>query len=107
MDYNDLIKLVLVLSCIVLPALGVTLHLVLRPLIDAILRLKQEGLLPTRNPAGLEQDMTFLGLEVQRLREELALMQREASPLASIVAPGRPTPLPPPRETADEAPLGD
>lgn len=80
MDVDDIIKLCIVFSLVVLPALAVTARFALKPIVDAILRLKEGGMLPAAaSAAGAEPPA--LTAEMRQLREELALLQQTVTQL--------------------------
>ncbi len=68
MDSGDIIELSLVFSLVVLPALGITARLALKPIVDAILRLK-EGMdsRPAAEVQHLVEEVRQLRATVERL----------------------------------------
>ncbi len=74
MRFEDFLGYAMVISLVVIPALGLTARFALKPIVDALLRLKEGGLLPS--PMRSTEDMPMLVAEVRRLREEVALLQQ-------------------------------
>ncbi|MDB4947473.1 MAG: hypothetical protein JWM27_122 [Gemmatimonadetes bacterium] len=75
MPTKDIILLSLVFSVVVAPALGITARFAIKPIVDALLRLKEGGVLPgaqTTALAGAEAQA-----EVRQLREEVARLAGE------------------------------
>lgn len=80
MEPNDIVKFLVVTSVVVLPALAITARFALKPIVDAILRLKEGGVLATESAATL-RDVT---LELQQLRAEVAEMKGEMARLQDV-----------------------
>jgi hypothetical protein len=85
MSVDDIIKLCIVTSLVVLPALAVTARFALKPIVDAILRLKEGGLLPN-GAAAAGQELPLLTAEVRQLREEMAQLQQSVTRLQDAEA---------------------
>jgi hypothetical protein len=77
MDPHEMVQTLLVISVVVVPALGVTARFALKPIVDAILRLKESGLISGPGDAAAQQ----LAVQVQELRGEVAAMQRQLGEL--------------------------
>lgn len=79
MDGEDIIILAMLVFLVIVPALGVTARFALKPIVDALLRLKEGGLLPTalRNA----DDAASLTAEVRQLRVEIAQLQQSVARL--------------------------
>jgi hypothetical protein len=82
MDVDEIIQLCVILSLVVLPAMALTARFALKPIVDAILRLKEGGVLPgsAALPAGM-QDLPLLVSEVRHLRDEMAQLQQTVGQL--------------------------
>ena len=81
MDMDEVIQLAVIMSLVVLPALALTARFALKPIVDAILRLKEGGVLPGSSlPAGA-QDLPLLVTEVRHLRDEMAQLQQTVAQL--------------------------
>ena len=79
MDVDEVIQLAVIMSLVVLPALALTARFALKPIVDAILRLKEGGVLPGSSlPAG---DLPLLVTEVRHLRDEMAQLQQTVAQL--------------------------
>jgi hypothetical protein len=81
MNGEEIIELAAVLSVVVLPMMAVTLRLTLRPLVEAILRLR-EGLRADAGPPLAGADAA----ELARLREEVARLHRTVARLQEAEA---------------------
>jgi hypothetical protein len=68
MDATELARFLVILSVVVLPAMAITVRFALKPVLDAILRLKEGGVLPSATAS--------VTAEVQQLREEVAELHR-------------------------------
>lgn len=79
MQTDDIIKLLLTCSVIVLPALGLTARFALKPIVEAILRLKDGGVLP--GDSGPAAEMRQLREEVHALRHELGQVRTDVERL--------------------------
>ncbi|MBV9110704.1 MAG: hypothetical protein JO306_14935 [Gemmatimonadetes bacterium] len=73
MEFNDLIKLLVICSVIVLPMLALTARFALKPIVDALLRLKVGGVLPGEGSAA--EEMRLLRGELRQMHDELAQMR--------------------------------
>ncbi|HEX8905586.1 MAG TPA: hypothetical protein VF771_12120 [Longimicrobiaceae bacterium] len=80
MEPNDIVKFMVICSVVVLPALAITARFALKPIVDAILRLKEGGVLATES-AGALRDVTA---EIQQLRAEVAEMRGEMARLHDV-----------------------
>jgi hypothetical protein len=100
MPFEDIFRLLLICSVIVLPALTLTLRFALKPIVDAMLRLREAGVL-----AGDRAEIHHVVEELQHLRGEVAEMKSELArvgeaqrfqlALGAGAAPAAPAPLPP------------
>ncbi|HEX8245616.1 MAG TPA: hypothetical protein VF541_19040 [Longimicrobium sp.] len=79
MEANDIVKFMVICSVVVVPALGITARFALKPIVDAILRLKEGGVLPSDNFALRE-----VTTELQHLRAEVAEMKGEMARLQDV-----------------------
>jgi hypothetical protein len=70
MEFNNLIKLLVICSVIVLPMLALTARFALKPIVDALLRLKDGGVLPGEGSAA--EEMRLLRGELRQMHDELA-----------------------------------
>lgn len=71
MEPTDILELTIVFAVVVIPSLGITARFVLRPMVDALVRLKEGGVL-SGGAAG--QEVMQLRGEVRQLREEMAAL---------------------------------
>jgi len=81
MPFDDLIKLMLVSSLVVLPALGLTVRFALRPIVDAILRLKEGGVLSPDSSATLAAEIREMRAQLQHTHDEVAQVRQEMTRL--------------------------
>jgi len=82
MPVDDIVKLCMIMSLIVLPALAVTARFALKPIVDAILRLKEGGVLPSSaSSVAAGQDVALLTAEVRHLRDDVAQLQQSVAQL--------------------------
>ena len=81
MDVDDIVKLCVIMSVVVLPALAITARFALKPIVDAIVRLKEGGLLPGSQALAGSQDVAMLASEVRQLRDEMAQLQQSVAQL--------------------------
>lgn len=109
MPTDDIIELMLVCSLVVLPALGITARFAIKPIVDAILRLKEGGVLPGDSAAAIDAEVRQTRAEVIALREEMAHVRLELARMkeaenfhaalreapASAALPPSETPAPP------------
>ena len=78
METENVIELALVFSLVVVPALGITARIVLKPIVDALVRLKEGGVLSSGGPVA--------SAEFGQLREEIRQMREEMAQLSGTVA---------------------
>jgi len=71
MDSGDIIEIAMVFSLVVVPALGITARIVLKPIVDALVRLKEGGVLPSSG-VGSPSEMGLLREEIRQMRDEMA-----------------------------------
>ena len=81
MPVDDIIKLMLVMSVIVMPALGITARFALKPIVDALLRLRDGGVLPGDSSRIAAAEVSALTAHVARLEDELAQTRQEMARL--------------------------
>ncbi|HET7233649.1 MAG TPA: hypothetical protein VFJ16_26810 [Longimicrobium sp.] len=81
MPVDDIIKLVLVFSVVVLPMLAFTARFALKPIVDAIVRLKEGGMLPGDSPASVGAEVRQMRAELHDLHQELAQTRHEVARL--------------------------
>jgi hypothetical protein len=81
METDNVIELALVFSLVVVPALGITARIVLKPIVDALVRLKEGGVLPQLGAARMENEFLHLRDDVRQMREEMAQLN---SSIASL-----------------------
>lgn len=110
MRTDDIIALLLVCSLVVLPALGITARFALKPIVDAILRLKEGGVLPGDSAATLGAGVSQTRAELHALREEVAQMRVELARVqeaesfhAALRDPAAPASLPRSETAAPDA----
>jgi hypothetical protein len=102
MDTHDIIQSLIVVSVVVVPALGITARFALKPIVDAILRLREGGVLPGPTDATTHQ----LTSQVLEMRGEIAAIQRQLTEMRDAADFHRALQQPPtptlPRTTTDE-----
>ena len=76
--------LILVVSLVVLPALAITARFALKPIVDAILRLREGGVLPGSPAAASSQEVAMLASEVRHLRDEMAQLHQSVAQLQDV-----------------------
>jgi hypothetical protein len=81
MSPDDIVKLAMITSVVVLPALAITVRFALKPIVDAILRLKEGGVLPSSPSLAGNQEVAMLASEVHQLRDEMAQLQQTVAQL--------------------------
>ena len=81
MPVDDIAKLCVIFSLVVLPALAITARFALKPIVDAILRLKEGGLLSGPQNLAAGQEAPLLASEVRHLRAEVAQLQQSVAQL--------------------------
>jgi hypothetical protein len=82
MPVDDILKLCVILSLVVLPALAITARFALKPIVEAIVRLKEGGLIPSSAGAlGGSHDVALLTSEVRQMRDELTQLQHSVAQL--------------------------
>ena len=79
MNGEDVIIGALVIFLVIVPALAITARFALKPIVDALLRLKEGGLLPT--PVRSAEDVSMLAAEIRQLRGEVARLQETVARL--------------------------
>ena len=79
MPIDDILKLLLVFSLIVIPVLGITARFALKPIVDAILRLREGGFLQ-----GDRADLPDVATELRHLRAEVAEVRAEVARLQEV-----------------------
>ena len=77
MQTDAIIELLLVCSLVVLPALGITARFAIKPIVDAILRLKEGGVLPGESADALGAEVRQTRAELMALREEVTHVKLE------------------------------
>jgi TolA-binding protein len=77
MDPHEIVETIIVLSVVVVPALAVTARFALKPIVEAILRLKEGGLISGPGDHAAQQ----LVAEMRQLRGEISQMQRQINEL--------------------------
>jgi hypothetical protein len=80
MEPNEIVKFMVICSVVVVPALGITARFALKPIVDAILRLKEGGVLPSESTFALRE----VTAELQHLRAEVAEMKGEMARLQEV-----------------------
>ena len=73
MDTGDIVELSMVFALVVVPALGITARFVLKPVVDALVRLKEGGVLSS-GPARSAPEVLQLRDEVRQMRDEMAVL---------------------------------
>ena len=81
MDMDEIIEFCVITSLVVLPALALTARFALKPIVDAILRLKEGGVLPGSPAVAGSQDVALLTAEVRHLRDEVAQLHQSVAQL--------------------------
>jgi hypothetical protein len=81
MPVDDVIKLMIVSSLIVLPALGLTVRFALKPIVDAIMRLKEGGVLSPDTSSVLAAEIRQMRAELQQTHDEVAQVRQEMTRL--------------------------
>jgi hypothetical protein len=81
MPVDDVIKLMIVSSLVVLPALGLTVRFALRPIVDAIVRLKEGGVLSPDNSSVLAAEIRQMRAELAQTHDEVAQVRQEMTRL--------------------------
>ena len=80
MEPNEVVKFMVICSVVVLPALAITARFALKPIVDAILRLKEGGVISTDNAGTLREVV----IELQQLRAEVAEVKGEMERLRDV-----------------------
>jgi len=83
MGAEEIVKLAMVVSIFVLPAIALTTRFALKPIVDAILRLKEGGLIGSGASAGT-QEIPLLVAEVRQLRDEVAQLHQSVGQLQEV-----------------------
>src|SRR5215218_3688733 len=81
MPVDDIIKLLLVLSVVVVPALGITARIAIKPIVEAILRLRDGGVIPGESVAALSGDVRQLRAELQNVHDEMSQVRADVARL--------------------------
>ena len=81
MDMDEIVELSIVMSLVVMPALALTARFALKPIVDAILRLKEGGVLPGSPAVAGSQDVALMTTEVRHLRDEVAQLHQSVAQL--------------------------
>ncbi|MBV9773347.1 MAG: hypothetical protein JO040_05330 [Gemmatimonadetes bacterium] len=81
MNPEEIAKLSVLFSVVVLPALAVTARFALKPIVDAILRLKEGGVLSNNAVSGTDP---MLLAEIRQMREEMAQLQQSVAQLQDV-----------------------
>ena len=82
---DDLVKLCIIFSIFVLPALALTTRFALKPIVDAILRLKEGGVISGGQSAiAANQDIAMLAGEIRQMRDEMAQLQQSVAQLQDV-----------------------
>ena len=85
MTPDEIVRLTMILSVVVLPALAITVRFALKPIVDAVLRLKEGGLIPSSAASvAAGQDVALLTAEVRGLREEVSQLQQSVAQLQDV-----------------------
>ena len=77
MEVDDIAKLAVIFSLVVIPALGITARLALKPIVDAIVRLREGGVIPSVG-AGTQNEVTQLRGEIRRIGQQQQRVRRAA-----------------------------
>jgi uncharacterized protein YlxW (UPF0749 family) len=84
---DDIIKLCMVTSLVVFPAFAITVRFALKPIVDAIVRLKEGGVIASSQPAVAgAQDVSLLAAEMRHLREDVSQLQQSVAQLQDAEA---------------------
>jgi len=85
MPVDDILKLLMVCSVVVLPATAITLRFAIKPIVDAILRMKEGGVLP-RDGAQVQLggEVAQVRAELRELRDEMAQLQHGVAQLRDV-----------------------
>ena len=98
--FDDLVKLLVICSVIVLPALAITTRFALKPIVDALLRLREGGVLQGDRSAlssDVATELRYLRAEIAEVRADVARLQEVESFHAALQdAPEQPA-LPSPQ----------
>jgi hypothetical protein len=73
MDTGDIVGMAMVFSLVVVPALGLTARFVLKPVVDALVRLKEGGVIMSGGARPAE-DVLQLREEVRQMRDDMAVL---------------------------------
>lgn len=77
MEVDSIVKLMVVFSLIMLPMLGLTARFALKPIVDAILRLREGGMLPGDGSSALVGEVRQMRAELHHLHDEVAQVRGE------------------------------
>ncbi|HYH78311.1 MAG TPA: hypothetical protein VEX86_00890 [Longimicrobium sp.] len=81
MPVDDIIKLMIVSSLVVLPAVGLTVRFALKPIVEAILRLKEGGVLAPDSSAVLVAEIRQMRAELRQSADDVAQVRQEMTRL--------------------------
>lgn len=81
MEVDSIIKLMIVFSVIMLPMLGLTARFALKPIVDAILRLRESGMLPGDGTSSLAAEVRQMRAELHHLHEDVGQVRGEVARL--------------------------
>jgi hypothetical protein len=95
MTPEEFVRFSVIFALIVFPALGLTARFALKPFVDALLRLKEGGLIQASDPA-LLSEVRQLREEMAHMEDRMALLQDAESFHRRLAEPGA---APPPAST--------
>jgi len=81
MDVDSILKLMVVFSVIMLPMLGLTARFALKPIVDAILRLRESGMLQGDGSSSVIAEVRQMRGELHHLHDEVAQVRGEVARL--------------------------
>lgn len=77
MEVDSIIKLLIVTSVVVVPMLGITARFALKPIVDAIVRLREGGMLAGDTAAALGAEVRQVRADLHQMHDEMAQMRQE------------------------------
>jgi hypothetical protein len=77
MEVDSIIKLLIVTSVVVIPMLGITARFALKPIVDAIVRLREGGMLPGDAAAALGAEVRQVRADLHQLHDEMSQVRQE------------------------------